>query len=70
MGNGSLNVDRQNEVHVGHSRGGSEAESRRAVEEKVCHSRRLARKTKIPDKERTEIKMNRNSLLAQEQGWL
>lgn len=56
---------------MGHSRGGSEAQSPRAVEEKVCHSRRLAGKTdKDTIQERAEINMNRDCLVAQEWGWL
>lgn len=56
---------------MGHSRGGSEAQSPRAVEEKVCHSRRSAGKTdKDTIQERAEINMNRDCLVAQEWGWL
>lgn len=67
MLNGSLNVEKRNGVDVGDGRGGSGAQNPRAIEEKVCHSRGLAEKTgRIPDRERAEIKMNRDSLMAQE----
>lgn len=70
MLSGNLNAEKRNQVDVGHSRGGTEVQNPRDTEEKVWHDRGSAGKRgRIPDGERAGIKINRDMLVAQEQGW-